>query len=135
VRPTVLSVAGSDSSGGAGIQAARMLVKLGVSVVLTGQCGPNAFNTLAESGVWVVTGCSGEVQQEFEKFRADLLGTSGAEDHPTAPRGRSIGKASRKTDGETPGGGQTGRRRGPDGGRGDDDGVERIGPARARSGN
>jgi len=56
---------------GAGIQAARLVIDTGVSVVLTGRCGPNATDTLAAAGIGIVTGCSGTVRQAVEKFAAD----------------------------------------------------------------
>lgn len=56
---------------GAGIQAARFVAEQGVSVVLTGRCGPNASDTLAAAGVSVVTGCSGTVRDVLERYQAD----------------------------------------------------------------
>jgi predicted Fe-Mo cluster-binding NifX family protein len=56
---------------GAGIQAARLVIEKGVSVVLTGRCGPNATDTLAAAGVGIVTGCSGTVRQAVERYAAD----------------------------------------------------------------
>lgn len=56
---------------GAGIQAARLVAERGVSVVLTGRCGPNASDTLAAAGVDVVTGCGGTVREAIESFNAD----------------------------------------------------------------
>jgi len=57
---------------GAGIQAARLVADRGVSVVLTGRCGPNASDTLAAAGVSVVTGCGGTVREALDKYSADL---------------------------------------------------------------
>ena len=56
---------------GAGIQAARLVAEQGVSVVLTGRCGPNASDTLAAAGVSVVTGFDGTVKEAFEKYKAE----------------------------------------------------------------
>jgi len=55
---------------GAGIQAAKIMSDRGVSVVLTGRCGPNAADTLAAAGIDVVTGCSGSVREALNAYRA-----------------------------------------------------------------
>jgi predicted Fe-Mo cluster-binding NifX family protein len=60
----------AERGSGAGIQAARMLIEQGVSVVLTGRCGPNACETLAAAGVGIVTGCGGTVRQAIENYAA-----------------------------------------------------------------
>ncbi len=41
---------------GAGIQAARLLAEKGVSTVLTGNCGPKAWDTLSAANFKVVVG-------------------------------------------------------------------------------
>jgi predicted Fe-Mo cluster-binding NifX family protein len=61
----------AERGSGAGIQAARLLIEKGVSVVLTGRCGPKASDTLAAAGVGIVTGCSGTVRQAIERYAAD----------------------------------------------------------------
>jgi predicted Fe-Mo cluster-binding NifX family protein len=58
----------AERGSGAGIQAARLLIEKGVSVVLTGRCGPNASDTLAAAGVGIITGCSGTVRQAVERY-------------------------------------------------------------------
>jgi len=60
----------AERGSGAGIQAARLLIERGVSVVLTGRCGPNASETLAAAGIAIVTGCNGTVRQAMERYRA-----------------------------------------------------------------
>jgi predicted Fe-Mo cluster-binding NifX family protein len=57
------------ASSGAGIQTARMLVEKDVSVLMTGNCGPNAYQTLSAVGINVVTGISGSIQHALEQFR------------------------------------------------------------------
>lgn len=59
--------------GGAGIQSAQFLSGREVSVVLTGNCGPNAFQTLAAAGVEVIIGCSGTVSEVIERFKSGEL--------------------------------------------------------------
>jgi len=53
---------------GAGIQAAAMLSKKGVEVLLTGYCGPNAYKTLLAAGVKVVNDVSGKVKGAVDAF-------------------------------------------------------------------
>jgi predicted Fe-Mo cluster-binding NifX family protein len=71
-----------DLGSGAGIQAASLLVKRGVSVVLTGRCGPKASETLAAAGVGVVTGCSGAVREALKKFTTGLRNSVAAKETP-----------------------------------------------------
>lgn len=62
--------AAKDLDGGAGIQAARLVIDGGATVVLTGHCGPNAHRTLSAAGVRVVVGCSGSIGEAVEGFKA-----------------------------------------------------------------
>lgn len=58
---------------GAGIQSARLLAERGVKYVLTGNCGPNAHQTLTAAGIGVIVGCSGTVRNVVEQFAAGRL--------------------------------------------------------------
>jgi predicted Fe-Mo cluster-binding NifX family protein len=53
---------------GAGIQAAASVADKGVEVLLTGYCGPKAFQTLEAAGVKVANDASGTVQEALEAF-------------------------------------------------------------------
>jgi len=64
--------------GGAGIQSAQLLANNDVSTVLTGNCGPNAFQTFGAAGIQVVTGVSGPVRQAVEQFKSGDLAASSA---------------------------------------------------------
>ncbi len=68
-----------NASGGAGTQAAQMVVGKGVKAVLTGNCGPNAFAVLQDAGVQVVTGAAGgTVAAAVENFeQGNLQSTTG----------------------------------------------------------
>ncbi len=62
-----------ELSGGAGIQTAQLMAQQGVQVVLTGNCGPNAHQTLSAAGIDVVVGCGGTVAAAVGQFKAGLL--------------------------------------------------------------
>jgi predicted Fe-Mo cluster-binding NifX family protein len=44
------------AGGGAGVQAAQMVVSRGAEAVLTGNCGPNAYRTLSAADIEVYAG-------------------------------------------------------------------------------
>lgn len=58
----------NSQGGGAGIQSARVLAQKGVRAVLTGNCGPNAHQTLTAAGIDIVVGCSGTVREAVDRF-------------------------------------------------------------------
>jgi predicted Fe-Mo cluster-binding NifX family protein len=53
---------------GAGIATAQMIVDKGVEAVLTGNCGPNAYQVLSAAGVKVITGVSGTVREAVAAY-------------------------------------------------------------------
>jgi predicted Fe-Mo cluster-binding NifX family protein len=69
---TVANDSGAHS-GGAGIQSAQLLAQKGAKAVLTGNCGPNAHQTLSAAGIDVIVGCSGSVSETIERFKAGHL--------------------------------------------------------------
>ncbi len=58
---------------GLGIQVAQKIVQKGISVLLTGKIGPEAFRVLSEEKVTVVTGVSGPVMSAVEQFKKGVL--------------------------------------------------------------
>lgn len=61
------------ASGGAGIASAQTVAGKGVQTVLTGHCGPNAFQALHAAGIQVVTGVSGGVRDAIQGFKEGRL--------------------------------------------------------------
>ena len=68
----------SALGGGAGIQSAQLMAHKGVKAVLTGNCGPNAHQTLSAAGIDVVVGCSGTVSEVVEQFKSGQLRAASA---------------------------------------------------------
>ncbi len=65
-----------NAAQGAGIQAGRNVVELGVKAVITGHIGPKAYMTLQAGGVSIYTGATGTVSQAVEQFNAGKLAQS-----------------------------------------------------------
>jgi predicted Fe-Mo cluster-binding NifX family protein len=64
---------------GAGIQAAQTIVDGGAKILLTGNCGPKAFQVLQAAGVKVGVGLSGTVKEAVTQFK------QGKTDYAQAP--------------------------------------------------
>jgi len=64
------------SAGGAGIASGQTVVGKGVSAVLTGNCGPNAYQVLSSAGIQVITGVSGRVGEAIELYRSGAFRTT-----------------------------------------------------------
>ena len=74
---------GTQAMGGAGVQAGQLVVSKDVKAVLTGNAGPNAFQTLQAAGVDVIAGVSGIVKEAINRYKKGELKPSG---NPTVDR-------------------------------------------------
>ena len=54
--------------GGAGIQSAQFVASKGAKAVITGNCGPNAVQTLSAAGLELFTGQAGTVKEAVEIY-------------------------------------------------------------------
>jgi len=68
-----LSNENAMASGGAGIQAAQTIANKGVDAVITGNVGPNAFQTLSAAGIKIYTGASGKIRETIDKCKRGEL--------------------------------------------------------------
>jgi predicted Fe-Mo cluster-binding NifX family protein len=58
---------------GAGIQAAKRLIDLGVKALITGHVGPKAFAALHAGGVEIYSVAPSTVAEALERFKAGML--------------------------------------------------------------
>lgn len=88
------------SGGGAGIQSAQFISSKGAKALITGNCGPNAVQTLAAAGIEVFLGNTGIVREVLQKFKnGELTSTnianaseySGLGDRTSFGRGMGLG--------------------------------------------
>lgn len=63
----------TDTSGGAGINSAKIVIDTRVHAVLTGNCGPNAQRTLSAADVKLYAGLKGSVLEAVQLFKSDKL--------------------------------------------------------------
>lgn len=69
-----------NAAQGAGIQAGKKIVELGVEKLITGHVGPKAFATLQAGNVEIYTSASGTVGEAVEQFKAGKLKATQAAD-------------------------------------------------------
>lgn len=68
-----LSNANAQFQGGAGIQSAQLVSSKEAKAVLTGNVGPNAFQTLSAAGIQIYTGVTGTVHEAIAAFKSGKL--------------------------------------------------------------
>ena len=54
--------------GGAGIQSGQFVATKQIKIVVTGNIGPNAFQTLQAAGLDLITGVSGTIREAIDKY-------------------------------------------------------------------
>ena len=72
----------ANAAGGAGIQAAQLVVERGAQAVVTGNVGPNAFRVFRSAGVPVHLFGDGTVRQAVEAYKASGLSAAGDASRP-----------------------------------------------------
>jgi predicted Fe-Mo cluster-binding NifX family protein len=94
--------------GGAGIQAAQFLASKGAQAVITGNCGPNAVQTLSAAGIELFAGEQGTVRDVVKKF---VTGNLKSTNEPTVEShfGMGVGTGAGRGSGGGAGRGMGGR--------------------------
>jgi predicted Fe-Mo cluster-binding NifX family protein len=69
-----------NAAQGAGIQAAKRIVELGVGALITGHVGPKAFSALQAGGMKIYAGASGTVAEAVAQFKAGKLAAATSPD-------------------------------------------------------
>lgn len=61
------------ASGGAGVSAAQLIAGQGVETLLTGNCGPKAYQALSAAGIKVMTGVTGKIEKAVQSYKTGEL--------------------------------------------------------------
>ena len=82
---------GASAGGAAGIKAAQALTGLGAKILITGQCGPNAFSILEAAGIKIMqapVASAGKVVEMYKRGELAAINTPGADHQGMQGRGR-----------------------------------------------
>jgi len=104
IDPDTMNFEAADNSsgmgsGGAGISTAQLIAGKGVEAVLTGNCGPNAYQVLSTAGIKVITGVSGKVKDAIQSYKSGKLQASSQPNvagHFGQGRGAGMGRGMRR---------------------------------------
>lgn len=69
----VINNAHIDADQGAGLKAAETIVNAGAKILVTGDCGPKAFNALKQAGITIYSCKNKSVQNAIDLFLANEL--------------------------------------------------------------
>ncbi|MBN1376392.1 MAG: NifB/NifX family molybdenum-iron cluster-binding protein [Dehalococcoidia bacterium] len=72
-----IPVLNAATAGGAGIAAGQTVALHKANAVLTGDCGPNAYQVLSAAGIQVYTGVSGKVKDAIADYKTGKFKASG----------------------------------------------------------
>lgn len=67
-------------SHGAGVQSAGMVARLTPSAVVTGHCGPKAFQVLTAAGITIYTSNAATVREALEQYKSRSLSQAATSD-------------------------------------------------------
>jgi predicted Fe-Mo cluster-binding NifX family protein len=80
MKHEIIENSNAQTSGGAGIQSGQLVSEKNVEAVLTGNVGPNAYDTLSAAKIKIITGVSGIIKDAIEKYKNGEFNTV---DNPT----------------------------------------------------
>jgi predicted Fe-Mo cluster-binding NifX family protein len=73
MKMKVIPNTNAQTAHGAGVQAAQTIANQNVKVIITGRVGPNAYEVLSMSGIKIITGASGTIEQVIEEYKSGRL--------------------------------------------------------------
>lgn len=66
---TTIDNTNAANAGGAGVSTAQIIIDEDINVVITGNCGPNAYKALSNAGIQIITGASGTISDVIEQYK------------------------------------------------------------------
>ncbi|MBN1546120.1 MAG: NifB/NifX family molybdenum-iron cluster-binding protein [Syntrophaceae bacterium] len=69
-----------NAAQGAGIQAAETVARSGAKALVTGHCGPNAFQVLSAAGIKIFNSRAATISEALEQYRQESLPVANAAD-------------------------------------------------------